>query len=220
MRLLRRDGWLLLGAAVLASACGGGSSATQPPGPPSQLVINGGGGQSWYYNNPFPVSLSVKALDANNQPVPGAVVSWAVTSGSGGVSPVQDTTDATGVARVTDSIGPSTLQRVTATLAVTTMPTATFTEAATTPPTATAVDIKDNFFSPQAAVVQAGGTVTWTWRGANTHNLTFTGGPTPRPSNQPDQSTGTAARPITTLGTYTYVCTNHTGMSGTVTVVH
>jgi plastocyanin len=209
----------VIGAALLAGACGGGS-ATQPPGPPSQLVTNGGDGQSWYYNNPLPVQLSVKALDVNNQPVPGAVVSWAVASGSGGVSSVQDTTDGNGVARVTDSIGPSTLQRVTATLAATTVATVTFTEAATAPPTATAVDINDNYFSPQSVVIKAGGTVTWTWRGANLHTLTFTGGPTPLPANQASQSTGTAPRTITTVGGYTYVCTNHAGMKGTVTAVH
>src|SRR6266702_4786398 len=70
------------------------------------------------------------------------------------------------------------------------------------------------------AVTQSGGTVTWTWAGQNTHNLTFSGGPTPQPANQANQVTGTAQRTLTTVGSYSYACTNHFNMNGTVRVVH
>ena len=44
-------------------------------------------------------------------------------------------------------------------------------------PTATnAVDIQDSFFSPAAASVAMGATVTWTWRGSLEHTLTFEDG--------------------------------------------
>ena len=69
-------------------------------------------------------------------------------------------------------------------------------------------------------VIQAGGTVTWTWRGAALHNLTYTSGPTPLPTNGGNQTSGTHANMITAVGTYGYTCTNHAGMNGTVTVVH
>src|SRR6266576_567057 len=69
--------------------------------------------------------------------------------------------------------------------------------------------------------LQPGGMVTWTWAGQNTHNLTFTGGPAPQPLNEGNHGNGaTAQRTITTVGRYTYTCTNHFNMNGSVTVVH
>jgi len=164
--------------------------------------------------------LSVKALDANNCAVPGVVINWAVASGGGGVSPAQSTTNASGVASAIDSIGGSTPQSVTATPAITSLATLTFSETAAAPPTSAAVDVKDNFFSPQSAVIKTGGTVTWTWGGAAAHNVTYSGGPTPRPADGPNQTTGMFSSTITVVGTYDYHCTNHAGMSGTITVLH
>jgi plastocyanin len=214
-----------LAVASLLAACGGGSKGggTGPctPGAATQLVKNAGDAQAWYFNNPLPATLSVKALDANNCAVPGVVINWAVASGGGGVSPAQSTTGTNGVASATDSIGSSTPQSVTATPAITTLPTLTFTATAAAPATTGAVDVKDNFFSPQSVVIKTGGTVTWTWGGAQFHNVTFTGGPTPRPADGPNQTTGTyTSGAITNVGTYTYHCTNHAGMTATLTVVH
>src|SRR6266702_4361574 len=42
--------------------------------------------------------------------------------------------------------------------------------------TTAAVTIGDNFFSPVQDTVGVGGTVTWTWTGANRHQITFDGG--------------------------------------------
>src|SRR5207247_847566 len=81
----------------------------------------------WYFNNPLPVQLRVKALDANNRAVPGVVVTWAVTAGGGAVSPLQSTTDGSGVAGTTDSIGSASPQTITATPALAPLPTLTFT---------------------------------------------------------------------------------------------
>jgi len=211
-----------LGVVLVAAACGGSSGGgTGPctPGPATQLAKSGGDGQSWYFNNPLPAALSVKALDANNCAVPGVVVNWTVASGGGGVSPAQSTTNASGVASTTDSVGGSTPQSVNATPAITTLPTLTFSATAAAPPTSAAVDVKDNFFSPQSAVIKTGGTVTWTWGGAAAHNVTYTGGPTPRPADGPNQITGMFSSTITAVGTYDYHCTNHGGMSGTITVL-
>jgi plastocyanin len=213
-RLLRMAAMAL--GALGWSAC----NSTQAPNPPFALVIAGGDAQTWYFNNPLPTPLSVAALDVDGVPVSGVVVTWTVASGAGAVSPAQSTTDANGIASAIDSIGASTLQTVSATFAGLPGPTV-FTETATTPPTSAAVAVRDNAFDPQRGVVQSGGTVTWTWTGTNTHNLTFTGGPTPLPANQGDQTNGaTAQRTLTTVGTYSYHCTHHTGMTGSVTVVH
>jgi len=222
MTFLRWGGLPALGAGLLVLACGGdGGGGTGPctPGAATQLVKTGGDAQSWYFNNPLPAALSVTARDANNCAVPGVVVNWAVASGGGAVNPTQSTTGTTGVAATADSIGSTSPQTVTATFTGLAAP-VTFTATASAPPTSAAVSVNDNVFSPGSAVIQSGGTVTWTWAGQNIHNLTFGGGPTPQPANQGNQVTGTAQRTLTTVGSYSYTCTNHFNMNGTVRVVH
>src|SRR5947199_1704653 len=222
MTFLRRGGLPMLGAGLLVLACGGdGGGGTGPctPGAATQLVKTGGDAQSWYFNNPLPAAWSVTARDANNCAVPGVVVNWAVASGGGAVNPTQSTTGTTGVAATADSIGSTSPQTVTATFTGLAAP-VTFTATASAPPTSAAVSVNDNVFSPGSAVIQSGGTVTWTWAGQNIHNLTFGGGPTPQPANQGNQVTGTAQRTLTTVGSYSYTCTNHFNMNGTVRVVH
>lgn len=211
-----------LAVASLLAACGGGDkgSGTGPctPGAATQLLVNAGNAQEWYFNNPLPAALSVKALDANNCAVPGVVVNWAATGG-GVVSPAQSTTNASGVASTTDSIGSSSSQTVTATFTGLSTP-VTFTVTASAAPTTAAVDVKDNFFSPQNGVIKTGGTVTWTWGGVNPHSLTFNSGPAPLPAETLPQMTGTKAITFNSVGTYGYHCSVHGGMTGTLQVVH
>ena len=218
MTLGRRHRWIAppLAAALCIGAC---KDSTQPPKPAVQLLQTAGDGQSWYFNNPLPATLSVEAVDSDGNPVSGVVVTWAVASGGGGVSPLQSTTDAGGMASTADSIGSATIQTVSAS-SVALLGPVSFTEHATTPPTSGAVTLNDNFFTPNSLVIQSGDSVTWTWSGANTHNLTFTAGHAPLPMNQGNQNSGSTARGFTTVGTYSYHCTNHAGMTGSVTVVH
>jgi len=221
-RALTGRGVVLVG--LLAAACGGGGGGgggNEPPGPPTQLVKNGGDAQSWYFDNPLPVQLRVKALDANNRAVPGVVVAWAVTAGGGAVSPLQSTTDGNGVAGTTDSIGSTSPQTITATPDITSLPTLTFTAAAGAPPASAVVSLTGLRFVPANAVVQVDDSVTWTWNDSpNIHNITFTNGPGTSPPDAADRMTGTYVGGFTTVGTYRYTCTNHLGMDGTVIVVH
>src|SRR3979490_1602631 len=113
----------------LVLACKGAGNT--PPGPPFDLVISSGDQQSWYFDNPLPTPLSVTAVDVSGRAVPGVVVTWSVTSGSGAVSPLQSTTDAGGIATTMDSIGISTRQTVNATFTGLAGP-ASFSEFATT----------------------------------------------------------------------------------------
>lgn len=209
--------WGVLVGILWASGCNG--DGTQPPGPPSDVMPSGGDGQNWYFNNPLPTPLRVTVVDLSGRPVPGVVVMWAVSSGSGAVSPGQSTTDASGEASTTDSVGSATIQRVSAT--VTGVPSAAnFTEVATTPPTSAAVSLQNLAFNPDSVVVQSGGTVTWTWNdGATQHNVTFTSGPA-RPPDSPTKASGTFAPTFTTVGAYGYHCTIHPTMTGSVIVVH
>src|SRR5216683_2999821 len=189
-----------VGAALLAAACGGGGGGGGmgpcTPGAATQLVKTTGDPGSWYFNNPLPAALSVTARDASGCPVPGVAVNWAVASGGGGISPAQSTTNASGVAITSDSLG-------------------------STSPTTAAVTVSNNFFSPDAVVMQTGGTVTWTWNSAGvTHDVVYDGGPQPLPTGSAPQSTGSHSNTITTVGRYTYHCEFHAGMSGSVRVVH
>jgi plastocyanin len=82
------------------------------------------------------------------------------------------------------------------------------------------VEIVDNAFSPSSVRVARGATVTWTWKGANTHSVAgpFEG----RDFNSGDHTAAegfTASYEFTTTGTYEYVCGFHGGsMRGTVIV--
>ena len=204
-------------AGVAAWACNGD---TTQPGPPFDLVKSGGDAQTWYFNNPLPTPLSVTAIDVSGRPVPGVVVTWAVTFG--GVNPAQSTTNANGVATTIDSIS-STIQTVSASFSGI-QSAVTFTEIGFAPPTAVGVSVSDFSFTPRDTVVQTGGTVTWTWNSGTTrHSVTYLTGPGALPTSSPtqDASGPTFSTTFTTVGRYTYHCTQHpTLMTGSVTVVH
>ena len=225
MTLLRWNRVYLVGVGVLA-ACGGdsgGGIGPCTPGVATQLVKSGGDQQNWYFDNALPAVYSVTARDANNCAVPGVVVNWApATADDGSVDPAQSTTNASGVATTTHTLGAAAAtQSVTATAATAGLPVLTFTAHAAAPPTTASVTVSNNNFSPDNSIIQSGGTVTWTWAaGADFHNVTFTSGPAPRPADSGTQNTGSYPADFTTVGTYAYHCTIHSGMDGTVTVVH
>ncbi|MGE0554079.1 MAG: plastocyanin/azurin family copper-binding protein [Gemmatimonadales bacterium] len=88
------------------------------------------------------------------------------------------------------------------------------------PPVATnAADVRDNRFDPVAVSVGASSTVTWTWRGINTHNVTFEDGQ----GSSTTKTAGTHQRAFGSAGTFRYRCTIHStnfdsGMVGSVVV--
>ena len=204
-------------AGVAAWACNGD---TTQPRPPFDLLKSGGDAQTWYFNNPLPTPLSVTAIDVSGRPVPGVVVTWAVTSG--GVNPAQSTTNANGVATTIDSIS-STIQTVSASFSGI-QSAVTFAEIGFAPPTAVGVSVSDFSFTPRDTVVQTGGTVTWTWNSGTTrHSVTYLTGPGALPTSSPtqDASGPPFTTTFTTVGRYTYHCNQHpTLMTGSVTVVH
>lgn len=88
----------------------------------------------------------------------------------------------------------------------------------TTPPgsaaTTNGVAVLDNRFNPTVTTVIPGTTVTWTWGGSASHNVTFDDG---APSTS--MTSGTFTRAAATAGTFDYRCTIHgAAMSGTVVV--
>ncbi|HEY5219901.1 MAG TPA: plastocyanin/azurin family copper-binding protein [Gemmatimonadaceae bacterium] len=79
--------------------------------------------------------------------------------------------------------------------------------------TSNSIALGDDFFNPSTTTVGVGTTVTWTWSTGTTHNVTFADGTT-----SGDKSSGTYTRTFNTAGTYSYQCTIHTGMTGTIVV--
>jgi len=81
----------------------------------------------------------------------------------------------------------------------------------------TSVSVGNNFFSPEDILVSSGATVTWTWSpGGVVHNVTFASAAV-TPSGNMSSGTFQAAMPAA-AGTYTYQCTIHSGMTGSVQV--
>ena len=77
------------------------------------------------------------------------------------------------------------------------------------------VTVNNDFFTPNAITVPVGTTVTWTWsQDAITHNVTFADGTT----SGNKSASASYSRQFSTAGTFSYRCTIHAGMNGTVTV--
>jgi plastocyanin len=85
----------------------------------------------------------------------------------------------------------------------------------TTPTQSASVTITDNMFTPTNVTILKGGTVTWTWDNTyNAHNVTFDSGET-----SGDMSgVSSYQKTFASSGTFTFRCTNHSGMTGTVVV--
>jgi plastocyanin len=79
--------------------------------------------------------------------------------------------------------------------------------------------VNDDFFDPASITVTSGSTVTWTWLGGNTHNVTFEDGQ----GSSGTQTSGTHSRTFAAAMTFRYRCTIHSsnfssGMVGQVVV--
>jgi plastocyanin len=80
-----------------------------------------------------------------------------------------------------------------------------------------AVEMKNIAFNPSAIKVASGAVVTWTNNDGFAHNVTFDGGAVAA-SGSIDAGVAKALTMPTAAGTYTYKCTIHSGMTGSVQV--
>ena len=89
----------------------------------------------------------------------------------------------------------------------------------TDPATGFLVTVDDNFFTPQNAFVSPGATVTWTWVGGSNveHNVTFAFSSVATPSETKASGTFQVTMPTRAVE-YSYFCTIHSGMTGSVFV--
>jgi plastocyanin len=86
----------------------------------------------------------------------------------------------------------------------------------TDPTVTTSVTVSDDFFNPASIQVSPGVTVMWTWSSNRIHNVTFADNAISDSGDQGGSMYQTAMP--TASGLYTYQCTIHAGMNGTVTV--
>lgn len=70
----------------------------------------------------------------------------------------------------------------------------------------TSVSVRDNLFDPDQNTISAGQTVTWTWAGSNSHNVTFDDAGI---GNSVTQSAGSFQKTFSQTGNFTYYCTVH-----------
>lgn len=78
----------------------------------------------------------------------------------------------------------------------------------------TSVDIVNFTFSPAVITVKSGAAVTWTNKDGDAHTVAITGAPVSRPLQNGEAYVHTFSQP----GTYSYICTIHPNMHGTVVV--
>jgi len=100
----RRVTRLLVAAFVLlASACGGDS--TGPDRTPSKIEAVSAASTTGIVGSTLASPITVRVTSASGKPIPGAVVTFRVTAGTGSVNPSTDTTDASGEAQASFTIG-------------------------------------------------------------------------------------------------------------------
>jgi adhesin/invasin len=161
------------------------------------------------------VNYTVQSQDSHGNAKGGVTIDWAVATGGGSITPAQNTTAANGNATAQRTLG-SGLGAQTATATAAALPGAPADTFTTTAAVITTVQVANNNFTPDAITVPLNTTVTWEWQGTTSpHNVTFAGGGV---TNIPNMTGGSAQRTFGTAGTFTYQCTNHVGMTGTVTV--
>lgn len=162
------------------------------------------------------ITQTVKVTDAHGNGVAGVGISWVAVGGVGSVLPAMDSTGASGLASTQRTLGAgSGLDSTTATSPTAALTPSTVHFEATA---ATIVTVGNNFFNPTSRTITAGDSVQWAWQGTTVdHNITFTA-MAGAPANEPNRVSGIVWRVFDTPGTFTYHCTNHAGMNGTITV--
>jgi plastocyanin len=192
-------------------------SATAVAGPAATLLSDGGQAQVQEVGLQFPQALAVRVVDQFGNSVSNVVVTWARTTGSAVLSAAADTTGSNGRATVSVVAG-DTVGGVTVTASVPSLAGSPVQFALDVAPAAAHVTVSSNFFSPASVSIPVGGAVKWIWN-SGTHNVTQQTGPAIFPAS-PTQDAGTSFGPVVfaVAGVYTYECSLHSGMTGTIDV--
>jgi plastocyanin len=190
-------------------------TATALPGDPALFGVTAGGDQAQQVNALFPAALQVRLQDIFGNPIGGVTVSWSA-AGPVLLAAPSSVTSSDGRAAMTVTAGSGT-GTANVSVTITALPD-TLTFGLTVTPVPSLITVHSDFFTPASDTISAGSAVKWTWVGGP-HNVTQSTGPTTFQSS-PDLNSGATYGPLvfTVPGTYTYHCTIHTGMNGTIVV--
>ncbi len=201
----------MAGGMLLLLACGGGGDGGVTNPPPSGVLDN-------LVVTPTTLTLSAgqsQALSAAARTSTGTTangVTFTYASSDLSVATVSTAGVVLGLAPGTSTVTITGTQG-----AVTKSATATVTVSGALPNAVTVVaGSATTDFTPSSVAIARTGTVTWTF-GVLIHNVEFQGG-TGAPANIPNSSNVSVARTFATAGTFNYLCSLHSGMSGTVQV--
>jgi len=198
--------------AVAVSACGGGGGGGTPPPPPAVFTS-----LAIAPTNPDlvvrdTVQMTATPRDQNGAPMSGLGAATFQRVGAGTAASVSATGrvigEQPGSAQIQASLtsGGNTL---------------TATTNATVSALSTTADVTasgvGSTFSPDTVKIAVNGSVTWTFPGPETHNVTFDG-TAPAGGNISDRNGGSDARTFANAGRFSYRCTRHAGMNGAVVV--
>ena len=157
---------------------------------------------------------------------PTAISSTAVeTSTSTVVVTTSSVAETSSTVAPTTSAAPQTTSSPAVVTTTTTAPESTTTTAPVVVSTTTSVPMSSSYYSidisgfsfaPSALTVQVGDTVTWTNLDSAGHTVTFSGSPTLSSGGLQEGDTHSVT--FDSVGTYTYLCSPHSYMQGTITV--
>lgn len=203
---------LFVVGAVAACGGGGGDSGgtTNPPPPPATVSFVSLTRTSVLLKPTETTTITASPKDASGNTLSDHAVTWTVLP-------------ATGVANITPNGASVTISGTangTATVTATSDSKSADVHVTVTSSIPTSADIgvgaQGFAFTPADVDILSGGTVTFTWSGV-THNVTWQTTPA-SVSNITDRSTGSVPVTLNTTGVYSFHCTIHPGMDGTITV--
>lgn len=194
--------------AALVSSCGGGDS-TAPPGGGTPvlttILLAAPAGTITIGTNE---QLTASPKDQNGNPY-NAAVTW--SSSNSAVATVSPTGQVRGIA-----VGVASVAAASGAVSSSPLTIAVIAVGGTYPLSAE-VDMPGYIFSPTFTDIARTGTVKFVFPSIS-HNVIFAAGVAGTPANIDILANTTVSRTFNTAGSYSYVCTVHPGMQGTITV--
>lgn len=208
MRIAQVISLFVVGTVTACGGGGGGNGTTNPP--PATVSFVSLTRTNVLLKPTETTTITATPKDANGNALTGHAVTWTVSPATGvaSITPSGSSVSISGTANGTATVT-ATSDTKTADVHVTV--------SSSIPASAdVAVGANGNTFTPADVDIVSGGAVNFTWNGV-THNVTWQTTPA-SVANIPDRSSGTVSVTLNQAGTYSYRCTIHSGMEGTVTV--
>ena len=210
MRIAQFIPLFVVGAVAACGGGGGDGGGTTNPPPPATVSFVSLTRTNILLKPTETTTITATPKDASGNALSGHAVTWTVLPATGvaSITPNGASVSISGTANGTATVT-ATSDSKTADVHVTVTSSIPSSDAI-------AVGANGNSFNPADVDILAGGTVTFSWSGV-THNVTWQTTPASVP-NITDRSTGSVPVTLNTSGVYSFHCTLHPGMDGTITV--